>query len=320
MPGTILFARHPDLGLVEGYVLTRALGPRPVKGVEAPLEVFELVGAAPIRYHLHHRGGTADCTHFVGARLRDRAALERAQPGAHRRWAARGGGGRAGRREVPGCTGSSSARASPRAGSCCVASGVLRQGYGISAVIDLLRAYYEIGERDEARVVREKVTRQAPRPGRIFRPALVPLLVLLGVPGGDPVMGGAPGRRTTAPGPSTPSSTSCCAKAASSPLSSCSRTCTWIDDETQRLLDALIESLPDHRLLLLVDYPPRVSTRLGRQELLHRSSRRRSAGHDERPSCSTASSAPARSLDHSTECSSTEPGAILSSSRSQSAR
>jgi class 3 adenylate cyclase/tetratricopeptide (TPR) repeat protein len=51
MPGSILVT--PDtLALVEGYVLIRALGPRPVKGLEAPIEVFEVVGASPIRSRL----------------------------------------------------------------------------------------------------------------------------------------------------------------------------------------------------------------------------------------------------------------------------
>jgi class 3 adenylate cyclase len=48
LPGTILLA--PDtLRLAEGYVQVRALGPIPIKGLAAPVEVYEVVGAGPTR-------------------------------------------------------------------------------------------------------------------------------------------------------------------------------------------------------------------------------------------------------------------------------
>src|SRR5213596_2258999 len=64
MPGTILIT--PDtLALIEGYVLTRPLGPRPVKGLDAPLDVYELTGASPIRSRLH-AAAARGLTRFVG--------------------------------------------------------------------------------------------------------------------------------------------------------------------------------------------------------------------------------------------------------------
>ena len=62
----------------------------------------------------------------------------------------------------------------------------------------------------------------------------------------------------------------------------------WIDSETQALLDSLVESLPTARILLLVNYRPEYTPRLGQQELLHpapdRPARRRRAP----TSCSAA--------------------------------
>ncbi len=42
----------------------------------------------------------------------------------------------------------------------------------------------------------------------------------------------------------------------------------WADADTQALLEGLVESLPSHRLLLLVNYRSRVPARLGEQDLL----------------------------------------------------
>ena len=51
MPGSILLAPE-TLGLAEGYVTVKALGPMPVKGVPAAVEVYELTGAATVRSRL----------------------------------------------------------------------------------------------------------------------------------------------------------------------------------------------------------------------------------------------------------------------------
>jgi class 3 adenylate cyclase len=48
MPGAILMPAE-TLRLAEDYVEVKALGSRPVKGLEAPVEVYELVGASMVR-------------------------------------------------------------------------------------------------------------------------------------------------------------------------------------------------------------------------------------------------------------------------------
>src|SRR5262249_58769190 len=51
-PGTALLT-PATLALSEGYVTVRALGPVPIKGLPAPLEVYELTGASAARSRLH---------------------------------------------------------------------------------------------------------------------------------------------------------------------------------------------------------------------------------------------------------------------------
>jgi class 3 adenylate cyclase len=51
MPGSILLT-PTVLGLAQGYVHVKSLGPVPVKGLEAPVEVYELVGVSGVRQRL----------------------------------------------------------------------------------------------------------------------------------------------------------------------------------------------------------------------------------------------------------------------------
>ena len=76
MPGSILITPE-TLMLVEGYVLARSLGKRPVKGLEAPVDVFEVTGASPIRSRL--RAAAVRLTRFVG---RDTESSSSAGPSA----------------------------------------------------------------------------------------------------------------------------------------------------------------------------------------------------------------------------------------------
>ncbi len=82
MPGSILISPE-TLNLAEGYVVVKPLGQRPVKGLDAPLEVFEVVGAGTVRSRLQ-AAAARGLTRFVGrdAELEQlRQALERAGAG-----------------------------------------------------------------------------------------------------------------------------------------------------------------------------------------------------------------------------------------------
>src|SRR6266540_4340902 len=64
MPGSILITQAV-LGLAEGYVQVSPLGPVPVKGLDAPVAVFELVGASGMRRRLQVTAARG-LTCFVG--------------------------------------------------------------------------------------------------------------------------------------------------------------------------------------------------------------------------------------------------------------
>src|SRR5439155_838316 len=63
-PGSTLLTAD-TLRLAEGFVEVKPLGPVLVKGVEAPIEVYELVGAGPLRSRLQ-AAAARGLTRFVG--------------------------------------------------------------------------------------------------------------------------------------------------------------------------------------------------------------------------------------------------------------
>src|SRR5215831_3054072 len=81
-PGTILITPE-TLSLAEGFIQVTSLGPLAVKGLSAPVEIYEVVGAEAGRSRLQAAAGRG-LTRFVG---RDpemdqlRLALERARSG-----------------------------------------------------------------------------------------------------------------------------------------------------------------------------------------------------------------------------------------------
>jgi hypothetical protein len=82
LPGSTLLAAA-TLALAEGYVEVRSLGPLPAKGLEAPLEVYELTRAATLRSRFQ-AAAARGLTRFVGreGELEQlRQALERARAG-----------------------------------------------------------------------------------------------------------------------------------------------------------------------------------------------------------------------------------------------
>jgi hypothetical protein len=121
------------------------------------------------------------------------------------------------------------------------------------SVIDLLRAYFQIDARDDARRVRDKVVGKVPSLDRALEAALPPLLSLLDIALDDPAWAGLDPhlRRTrTLEG----SRRLLLREAQVQPLLLVFEDLQWIDSETQALLDRLVDSLPGARLLLLVNY------------------------------------------------------------------
>jgi class 3 adenylate cyclase/tetratricopeptide (TPR) repeat protein len=253
MPGSILIPAE-TLGLAEGYVIVKSLGPMPVKGVPTPVEVYEVVGVTTVRSRLQATAARG-LTRFVG---RDsemdqlRQAIERAKTGHGQVVAVVGEPGVGKSRLFWEFTHSHRTQ-----GWLIVESSSVSYGKATAflPLIDLLRTYFQIEARDEARKVREKVTGKLLSLDRALEPSLSALLWLLDVPVEDPQwqrFDPAERRQQTLDGIKR----LLLRESQVQPLLILFEDLHWIDEETQALLDSLIESLPTARLLLLINYRP----------------------------------------------------------------
>jgi class 3 adenylate cyclase len=158
MPGSILIT-PAVLGLVEGFVQVKALGAMPVRGLRDPVEVYEVTGASVVRSRL--QAATAcGLTRFVG-RQPELETLQQALAQAH-----------AGRGQVVAIVGEAGVGKSRllyefshshRTQGWRVLESV-SVSYGKATpyfpVVDLLKRYCHVEERDDPRTIRAKVTGQ----------------------------------------------------------------------------------------------------------------------------------------------------------------
>src|SRR5262249_9071942 len=252
-PGTTLLTAD-TLRLAEGYVEVRALGPVPVKGLAEPIEVYKLVAAGPRRSRLH-AAAARGLTRFVG---RD-AELEQG-----RRVLARAGSGHGQLLALVGEPGVGKSRLgwgithSHRVhGWLVLESGSVSYGKATPylPVIDLLKRYFKIEDRDDHRTVREKVTGKILTLDRNLGTARPALLALFDVPTEDPEWEALePTRRRQWILDAVIGLL--LRESQVQPLLLVFEDLHWIDNETQVLLDRLIDSLPTARVLLLVNYRP----------------------------------------------------------------
>jgi class 3 adenylate cyclase/tetratricopeptide (TPR) repeat protein len=255
-PGTIQITGD-TLRLVEDFVQVTALGPVPVKGLVEPVELFELVGAgaARTRFQVAARRGL---TRFVGRsaemeQIRD--ALDRAGLGRGQVVAMVGEPGVGKSRLVWEVTHSSLLTGWRALKASSVSYG---KATSYLPVIDLLKGYFGIDDRDELREIRDKVTGAVLRLDQSLEPALLPLLALLDVPVDDTqwnTLDPAQRRRRTLDAVRR----LLLREARERPLLLIFEDLHWIDGETQSLLDSLVESLPAAHLVLLVNYRPEYS-------------------------------------------------------------
>ena len=243
----------------------KPLGPVPVKGLSEPVEVYELAGAGAARTRLQ-AASARGLTRFVG---RDaemdqlRAAAEQA------------GGGRGQMVAVVGEPGVGKSRLfyefihSHRThGWLVLESSSVSYGKATSAylpLIDLLKGYFKIDDRDDMRAVRAKVTGTMLTLDEGLKDF---------VPAGALAARGA-ARRSGVPRTRAGSAASAhaggdpAARAAREPRAAAarlfSRTCTGWTAETQAFLDSLVESLPAVAILLAVNYRPEYQHGWGRK-------------------------------------------------------
>jgi len=257
LPGSILLSAE-TLALAEGYVEVKPLGPLPVKGLEAPLEIYELTGATTVRSRFQ-AAAARGLTRFVGreGELEQlRQALERAQAGHGQVVAVVGEPGVGKSRLYWEFTHSHRAQ-----GWLSLESGSVSYGKATNylPILELLRAYFVIESADDARKIREKVTGKLLSLDRQLEPCVTPILWLLDVPVEDENwerLDPPQRRQRILDGVKR----LLLRESQVQPLMVLFEDLHWIDAETQALLDSLVESLPTARLLLLVNYAPSTAT------------------------------------------------------------
>ena len=252
-PGSIRLTAA-TLRLAEGLVQVNALGRFPVKGLPEPVEVFELVGASTIRRRLQ-ASAARGLTRFVG-RQQELAALQQALERAgesHGQVVAVVGEAGVGKSRLvyefvhshhtPGWLVLESASVS----------------YGKATpyfpVIDLLKRYSHVEERDDTRTIRAKVTGQVLTLDPALQNTVPALLSLLdALPEDSPFVQLDPPQRRQRTLDAL--KRVLLHESQVQPLLLVFEDLHWIDSETQVLLNSLVESLPSARLLLLINYRP----------------------------------------------------------------
>ncbi len=255
-PGAIWITAD-TLRLVETFVRVQALGPVPVRGLDAPVEVYEVVavGLARTRFQA---AAVRGLTRFVGrdAEMEQlRSALEDA----------RGGHGRV--VAVVGEPGVGKSRLfhelihSHRIVGCRIlqASALSYGGaVGYLPVVDLLKAYFGIDERDDVRAIRAKATGHLLTLDEALNDVQGPVLWLLdALPEEDGLWHLEPPERRQRTLDAV--RRLLVRESRVQPLVLVFEDLHWIDGQTQALLDALGESVPAASMLLLVNYRPEYS-------------------------------------------------------------
>ena len=258
-PGTIVMTADTQR-LVDGYVQARSLGPTVVKGLPQPIEVFELLGA--VTWTRLQVSASRGLTPFVG-RESELSVLPRAVARAAAQHgqvvAVVGEAGMGKSRLFWEFTHSEQLEGWLVLESRSVSSGKATPYFPI---IDLLKTYFGIEERDDPRRIRERVEAKVATLGSTLDGVRSPLLALLHTNPEDRLWETLePAQRRQRTMDSVKQLL--LRQSQLQPLLVVFEDLHWIDSETQTLLDGLVESLPSARLILLVNYRPEYQHRWG---------------------------------------------------------
>jgi class 3 adenylate cyclase len=239
--------------LCQGYFEFRALGPTAIKGLDAPMEVYEVVRAGPLRTHfeLSARRGL---TRFVG-REREMAALADALEQA-----------RAGHGQIVAAIGEAGAgksRLMYEFKATIPSEFKVLEAYSVShgkasawlPVIELLKSYFELADEDNDRRRSEKVEAKVRGLDPALAEVLPYILSLLGIADAAASLAMMDAqirlRRTR-----EALKRIIIRESLEQPLVLIFEDLHWIDAETQELLDLLVDSIASARILVLVNYRP----------------------------------------------------------------
>jgi class 3 adenylate cyclase/tetratricopeptide (TPR) repeat protein len=259
-PGTILLA--PDtLRLAEGFVAVKPIGPVPVRGLERPVEVYEMLGAGPLRSRLQ-AAAARGLTRFIGRETEVeqlRQALGRAA-GGHGQLVSLVGEPGVGKSRLVWEV----AHFHRLPGWLIMHAGSVSYGKATPylPVIDLLKGYLKIQDQDDPRAVREKVIGKLLTLDETLKSAVSAFLALLDVPVDDAAwlsLDPSHRRQQTLEAVKR----LLLRESRIQPVLVVFEDLQWIDGETQALLDSLVESLPTARMLLVVNYRPEYAHRWG---------------------------------------------------------
>jgi len=252
-PGTIHLPAA-TLRLVEGLIRVTSLGPMPIKGLPVPVEVFELLGVAPMRRRLQ-AAIARGLTRFIGREQELavlRQTLAQAGQGQGQLVALLGEAGVGKSRLVYECVHGHAIQSWRVLESASVSYGRATPYF---SVIDLLKRYAHLDDADDVRTIRAKVTGQVLMLDEALQDTLPTLLALLdALPDDSPFHQLDPAQRRQRT--LTALKRVLLRESQVQPLLLVVEDLHWIDTETQTLLDSLVESLPTAQILLLVNYRP----------------------------------------------------------------
>ena len=252
-PGSIRLTAG-TLRLVEGFMRVTALGPVPVKGLAAPVEVFDLVGASALRQRLQ-AAAVRGLTPFVGRQTEldvVQRALALAGTGQGQVVALVGEAGVGKSRLVYEVLHSHRIAGWRVLESASVSYGKATPYYPL---IELLKRYAHVEEQDDTRTIRAKVTGQVVTLDAGLQDVIPALLWLLdALPEESPFLTLDPPQRRQRTLDAL--QRMLLRESQGQPLLLVCEDLHWIDAETQALLDCLVESMPTAHLLMLVNYRP----------------------------------------------------------------
>jgi class 3 adenylate cyclase/tetratricopeptide (TPR) repeat protein len=252
-PGTIRITRD-TLRLAEGAVNVLPLGALTVKGLGRPVEVFELLSKSALR-RTWTRAARSKLVRYVG-RSRELATLDAAAAtalaGSGRIVAVSGGAGLGKSRLFVEFLGSEAAARFRGLRGTAVSHGAQ---HPYQPMVDLMQEYFGLGTVNDseaaAKRVRERVLSASPS----LDTAVPALQALLDLPVDDPRWARleAPEQRRATIDAVTGLIV---AESSAQPIAIVFEDLHWVDEGTLAILNAVVDALPDHGILLLVNYRP----------------------------------------------------------------